>query len=91
MVKLFEKFQHNLQRFPLIMCVHDKTYLRKHTVKSRIPGLIDIRKHFIWEGYILRAHIRGGAYTRRAFCVSILIKRLYLLLYIDIIGKKVFL
>ena len=47
------------------------------------PGSIEVRKHF-FGGLIF-----GGAYIRRAFCVSVRVSRPQnSLLYIAIIGKK---
>ena len=47
------------------------------------PGLIEVRKHFLGGLY------SGGAYIRRAFCVSVRVSRPQnSLLYIAIIGKK---
>ena len=55
------------------------------------PGLIEVRKHFL-GGLYSGGLIFGGAYIRRAFCVSVRVSRPQnSLLHIAILGKKVFL
>ena len=52
------------------------------------PRLIEVRKHFL-GAYIRGGLIFGGAYIRRAFCVSVRVScPQNSLLYIAIIGKK---
>ena len=52
------------------------------------PGLIEVFKHFL-GGLYSGGLIFGGAYIRRAFCVSVRVSRpQYSLLYIAIRGKK---
>ena len=52
------------------------------------PGLINIRKHIVGGLYSWGLY-SGGAYIRRAFCVSVRVSRPQnSLLYIAIVGKK---
>ena len=40
------------------------------------PGFIEVRKHFLGDFYSGGLIFGGGAYIRRAFCVSVGVSRL---------------
>ena len=57
-------------------------------IPNIIPGLIEVRKHFLGGLYSGGLYL-GEAYILRAFCVSVRVsKPKNSLLYIAIIGKK---
>ena len=62
-----------------------KTYSK---IPNISPGLIEVLKHFLGGLYSGRLTF-GGAYIRRAFCVSVRVSRpRNSLLYITVVGKK---
>ena len=63
-----------------------RTIYRK--IPNISPGLVKVRKHFL-GGLYSRGLILGGAYIRKAFCVSVRVSSPQnSLLCIAIIGKK---
>ena len=66
-----------------MMAIRDLVIMTYRKIPNISPGLIEARKHFLGGLY------SGGAYIRRAFCVSVRVSRPQnSLLYIAIIGKK---
>ena len=78
----------NYQNFSFYKHLNEGHTNKYRKIPNVSPGLIEVFKHFL-GGLHSGGPIFGGAYIRRAFCVSVRVSRpQYSLLYIAIRGKK---